>query len=67
MLHFFVVAQMFEFVNSHIVNLANINLCILFSAISFLFMVPIGYLSHRFIEMPFMNYRTRYVLEERTS
>lgn len=65
LLHFFVVFKMSNAINTNIVDLSNIYLAILFSIFCFLLMVPIGYLSYRFIETPFLRYRTRYIIEEK--
>lgn len=65
LLHFFVVFRISNAINTHIVNLSNIYIAILFSIVCFLIMVPIGYLSFRFIENPFLRYRTRYIVEEK--
>ncbi|WP_305907123.1 acyltransferase [Methylomarinum sp. Ch1-1] len=60
LLHFFVVFRMSKAINAHIIDLSNINLAILFSILCFLVMVPIGYISYRFIETPFLRFRKVY-------
>lgn len=54
LLHFFVVLKMANAVNDHVVELTNIHLTILFSILCFLLMVPIVFISYRFIESPFL-------------
>lgn len=61
LLHFFVVFKMATLIDTYVISLSNIHLAILFSIPCFLLMVPLGYLSHRFIERPFLRYRTSYI------
>ena len=67
LLHFFVVLHAARFVNEQIMNISNFYLACLWSLVSFLLMVPVGYLSFRFIETPFLKRRKRYIVEPRTS
>ena len=67
LLHFFIVFQLANVINNHIIELTNIYLVLLFSILGFLCMVPIGYLSYRFIEMPFLKFRTKYIVAENDS
>ena len=48
--HFFVVFRLSEFINNYILDLSNIYLSMFISGICFLLMIPIGYLSYRYIE-----------------
>lgn len=61
-LHFFVVFAMARFVHEDLFDISNFYLSIVFALLCFLLMVPIGYLSYRFIEVPFLKLRTRYIL-----
>lgn len=65
LLHFFVVSRLSNAINNNIVDLSNIHLAMLFSFFSFLLMVPIGYISYRFIESPFLRFRTRYIVSDK--
>lgn len=60
LLHFFVVFDAVRFVNIHVMNLSNFYIACFWSVICFLLMVPIGYLSFRFIEAPFLKLRKTY-------
>jgi len=62
LLHFFIVFKMANFVNDHIFELSNIYWAIFFSAICFLLMIPIGYLSYQLVESPFLRFRTNYIV-----
>ena len=64
LLHFFVVFRLADRVNTHIADLTDIRMAILFSFLSFWVMVPIGYVSFTFIESPFLRFRTRYIVED---
>ena len=59
-LHFFVVFAAARFVHEYLVDISNFYLAIVFAVLCFLLMVPIGYLSYRYIEMPFLKLRARY-------
>lgn len=62
MLHFFFVDDMAEFVHQRIMEISNFYLACVWSLICFLIMVPIGFLSYRFVESPFLRYRKRYTI-----
>lgn len=61
LLHVFFVFRIAYYINQHLVVLANVYIAILFGVLSFLLIVPLSYASYRFIELPFLRYRTRYV------
>jgi peptidoglycan/LPS O-acetylase OafA/YrhL len=65
LLHFFVVHRLSEAVNRYIIDLSNIHMAILFSILCFLLMVPIGHFSYRFVESPFLKFRTRYIISDK--
>ncbi|MCJ8329715.1 MAG: acyltransferase [Lentisphaeria bacterium] len=67
LLHFFVVFRIAEAIQTYYIDLSNIHVAILFSVLGFLFMVPIGYLSYRFIETPFLRFRIKYIVTEESS
>lgn len=62
LLHFFVVFQAASFVNERIMNISNFYLACLWSLVFLLLMMPVGYLSFRFIEAPFLKLRKRYIV-----
>lgn len=62
LLHYFFVFDISKAIHSHVVDLSNIHLAILFSVLCFGLMVPIGYLSYNYIESPFLKFRKRYVV-----
>jgi rhamnosyltransferase len=63
LLHFFIVFDMASAVNADIVELSSIYLVVLFSMVCFLLMVPVAYLSYRFVETPFLRFRTKYIAD----
>ena len=65
LLHFFIVFRLSNVINKHIVDLSNIHVAMLFSIFCFLLMVPIGYISYRFIESPFLRFRTIYIVADK--
>lgn len=62
LLHFFVVDNIAKFIKSNVVNTDNIYIVLLLSVPSFLFMVPISYLSYNFIESPFLKMKKKYII-----
>lgn len=62
LLHAFVVFIAATFVTENIMYKSNFYVACLWSLVAFLLMVPIGYLSFRFIEAPFLKLRKRYVV-----
>ena len=61
LLHFFVVYRLANFISTNIIDLSNIHLAILISPICFIMILPVCYLSYRFIELPFLKYRKVYL------
>jgi peptidoglycan/LPS O-acetylase OafA/YrhL len=64
LLHFFVVFKITEPVGKYVMDLGNFYVALLWAAFCFLLMVPVGYLSFRFIESPFLKFRRRYVVAD---
>ncbi|MCI2282220.1 acyltransferase family protein [Colwellia sp. MSW7] len=61
LLHFFIVFRIANAINKNLIDLSNIYIAMVFSLLSFLIMIPIGYFSYRFIESPFLMFRTKYL------
>ncbi len=61
LLHIFVVFSIAELIDEYLIDLSNIYIALLLSPVAFLLMIPIGWASYRFIELPFLNYRTNYI------
>lgn len=64
LLHFFFVFTVARFVHEQIMDISNFYLACVWSVAMFLLMVPIGYLSFRFIESPFLRLRRLYVFSQ---
>lgn len=64
LLHFFVVFQLPALVDRYLMALSNFYVACLWSLICFMLMLPIGYLSFRFIESPFLKFRRQYVIAD---
>ncbi|PCJ11167.1 MAG: acyltransferase [Gammaproteobacteria bacterium] len=62
LLHPFIVFRIANTINDHVIDLSNVHVVALFSILGFLVMVPIGYVSYRFIETPFLRFRTKYIV-----
>lgn len=61
LLHFFIVFRAARYVNEQLMDLSNFYVACLWAVVFFLLMVPIGYLTFRFIEAPFLQLRRPYV------
>lgn len=64
LLHFFVVFFLARIVNQWIMSLSNFYIAIFWALICFMLLVPIGLLSFRFIESPFLSLRRRYTVSD---
>lgn len=62
LLHFFFVFAAARFVNERIADLSNFYVACLWSVAAFACMLPLCYLSFRFLEAPFLRLRKPYVL-----
>lgn len=60
LLHFFVVFAAARLVHSRIADISNFHVALVWAFAVFLCMMPLGYLSFRYIEAPFLNLRVRY-------
>ena len=63
LLHFFIVFKAASFIHTRIIDLSNFYLALVFSVLFFVGMMPLGYLSFRFIESPFLKLRKRYIIQ----
>lgn len=61
LLHFFVVFRMPVLIDRYVFDLSNPYVLLALSPAGFLAMVPLSYLSYRFIEAPFLKYRVPYL------
>lgn len=61
LLHFFVVFLAADYIHRHVVDLSNFYVAMLAGSIVFTAMIPVGYLSMRFIEAPFLRLRRPYL------
>jgi peptidoglycan/LPS O-acetylase OafA/YrhL len=61
LLHFFLFRFLAVNIERYVVDLSNIYVALIFSPLAFLAMIPLGYLSFRFIESPFLKFRTPYI------
>ena len=66
LLHVFIVFKAAAFVHERIMPLDNFYLSLAWSILFFLLMMPIGYLSYRFIEAPFLAGKRSYTLRNET-
>jgi len=66
LLHFFFVFAAAKYIHKNIMDLSNFYVACVWAFVMFLLMVPIAYLSFRFIEAPFLRYRRRYAVSTKT-
>lgn len=60
LLHFFVVFELSAYIHAHILSLDNFYVALIVSLFAFLLMLPLGHLSFKCIEEPFLSYRRPY-------
>jgi len=58
--HFFIVYRLSTRIHENVVDLSNIYVAFALLPFAFLLMVPVGYASFRWLEKPFLRFRTRY-------
>ncbi len=63
LLHFYFVFSVARFINVHLMDITNFYVAVFCSLTVFLLCWPIGYLSFRFIESPFLAFRTKYTVD----
>lgn len=63
LIHFFVVFEASIFIHRNIMSLSNFYVALVWGLACFVAMMPIGYLSYRFVESPFLKLRRPYVIE----
>ncbi len=66
LLHLFIVFQCAWIVQTYVMDLTNFYVACAWSLVFFLMMLPIGALSFRFIEGPFLKLRRQYIVERTT-
>lgn len=64
LLHFFVVVGAAQFIGRYVMDLSNFYVACLWSALCFAAMVPVGMLSFRYLERPFLQMRRRYTVAD---
>ena len=62
LLHFFIVFKAAEFVHENIMDISNFYIACLWSLAFYICMYPIGYISYKYIESPFLRKRKKYLL-----
>jgi peptidoglycan/LPS O-acetylase OafA/YrhL len=60
LLHFFIVFEVADLIQEHVMDISNFYIALLWSFAFYISMMPIGYLSFRFIESPFLKLRIPY-------
>ncbi len=60
LLHWFVVFHAARWIHTRVLDLSSFPTALLAALVCFIAMLPVGWLSYRFIESPFLKKRTRY-------
>jgi peptidoglycan/LPS O-acetylase OafA/YrhL len=61
LLHIFFYAHMIFFLQDHVMDISNFYVAVCWAVLGFSLMIPIGYLSYRFVEEPFLGLRRSYI------
>jgi peptidoglycan/LPS O-acetylase OafA/YrhL len=64
LLHFYFVFELAESIDRYLVDLSSIYIAMLLSPFAFLLMMPIAWVSYRFIESPFLKFRRNYIISD---
>jgi peptidoglycan/LPS O-acetylase OafA/YrhL len=64
--HFFFVFAAARFIHENLMDISNFYVAQAWALVCFVLMAPVGYLSFRFIEGPFLRLRRRYAVAEKT-
>jgi peptidoglycan/LPS O-acetylase OafA/YrhL len=67
LLHFFVVFRLSAFIHNHVMKLSNFYVACAWAVLCFALMMPLGYLSFRFVEAPFLRLRRNYTVKAHDS
>ena len=67
LLHGFVALRIPGSVDKRIMDLSNFYVACSWALLFYLLMIPVGYLSYRFIESPFLKFRRRYIVDRAPS
>lgn len=62
LLHFFIVFKVSAFIHENIMDISNFYLACLWSLVFYVCMYPVGYVSYKYIESPFLRKRKSYIL-----
>jgi len=65
LLHFFFVFWMAEFIHTHVMAMHSFYVAVAWSIVCFLALVPLAWLSYRFVELPFLKLRVNYLRSSR--
>jgi len=65
LLHIFFVFKLAETIDRYLLDLSNLYVAMLLSLFAFLLMMPIAWSSYRFIELPFLRFRTNYIITDK--
>jgi peptidoglycan/LPS O-acetylase OafA/YrhL len=61
LLHFFFVFALAQWIHANVINLSNFYVALPVAVLAYLAMIPVAYLSMRFVERPFLKLRRRYI------
>ncbi|MEI2678295.1 MAG: acyltransferase [Burkholderiaceae bacterium] len=61
LLHYFFVFELAAWIHHHVVDISSIYVAFPVSMLALILVLPVGYLSHRFVERPFLKLRKPYI------
>lgn len=64
LLHVYVVFRAAELIHTRVINISNFYIALPFALLFFILMVPVGYLSMKLIEAPFLQLRRPYYVKD---
>lgn len=67
LLHFFIVFDLARWINTNVIYMSTFSRAMFVSLFAFAAMIPIGYLSMKFVELPFLRHRRKYYARQTSS
>ena len=61
LLHFFFVFALAQWIHANVIDISNFYIALPVAMLAYLAMIPLAYLSMRFVERPFLKLRRRYI------
>ncbi|MFT4518484.1 MAG: peptidoglycan/LPS O-acetylase OafA/YrhL [Halioglobus sp.] len=65
LLHVFMVWKAGDFINEYMFTIPNVYVALLVAPFVFLTIMPVAWFSYQYIELPFLKFRTKYIIDKK--